>query len=52
MIFFWFFDFGDNWEFNVLLERIDPVDLNLKKPKVLEKKGEAPEQYPMWDEKW
>lgn len=46
------FDFGDNWQFNVQLERIDPVDPKLKKPKVLEKKGKAPEQYPGWDEEW
>jgi hypothetical protein len=46
------FDFGDNWQFNVQLERIDPVDPKLKKPKVLEKKGTPPEQYPSWDEEW
>ena len=46
------FDFGDNWQFNVQLERIDPVDPKLKKPKVLEKKGTPPEQYPAWDEEW
>lgn len=46
------FDFGDNWQFNVQLERIDPVDPKLKKPKVFEKKGKAPQQYPEWDEEW
>ena len=47
------FDFGDWWQFNVQLERIDPVDPKLKKPKLLESHGEAPEQYPDiddWDE--
>jgi hypothetical protein len=39
------YDFGDNWQFNVLLERIDPVDATLERPKVLEKHGKAPEQY-------
>jgi len=46
------FDFGDNWQFDVQLERIDPVDPKLEKTKVLEKKGKAPEQYPSWDEEW
>ena len=42
------YDFGDNWEFTVELERIDPVDPRLKKPKILEKHGKAPEQYAYW----
>ncbi len=39
------FDYGDSWEFNIVLENIDsssPVPLN---PKIVEKKGKAPEQY-------
>lgn len=39
------FDYGDSWEFNVVLEKIDssgPLPLN---PKIVEKKGKAPEQY-------
>jgi len=39
------FDYGDSWEFNVILEKIDtdcPLPLN---PKITEKKGKAPEQY-------
>jgi hypothetical protein len=39
------FDYGDSWEFNVVLEKIDnsgPVPLN---PKIVEKKGKSPEQY-------
>jgi hypothetical protein len=38
------FDFGDWWEFEVTLERVDP-GMALKKPVVLEAEGEAPEQY-------
>ena len=38
------------------LEQIDPVDPKLKKPKLLESHGKAPEQYPDaedWeDEDW
>ena len=43
MIFF--FDFGDCWEFELLLEEIAPPDPTLKKPKLLEKHGKSPEQY-------
>ncbi len=43
------YDFGDNWKFDVKLERIDPPNKRLKLPKVVEKHGKAPEQYPRWD---
>jgi hypothetical protein len=39
------FDFGDSWEFLIVLEKIDnssPLPLN---PKIVEKKGKSPEQY-------
>jgi len=39
------FDYGDSWEFNIVLEKIDsngPLPLN---PKIVEKKGKAPKQY-------
>ncbi|NDJ75049.1 MAG: plasmid pRiA4b ORF-3 family protein [Chloroflexi bacterium] len=41
------FDFGDNWEFDVLLEQVDP-DRVTKKSAILESHGKAPEQYPGW----
>jgi len=44
------YDFGDNWQFEVQLEGIDPADPKVRRPKVLETHGEAPEQYPRWDE--
>lgn len=44
------FDFGDNWQFEVLLESIAPPDKKLKHARLLESKGKAPEQYPSWDE--
>jgi hypothetical protein len=44
------YDFGDNWRFRVELESIDPVDPRIKGPVILETHGEAPEQYPAWDE--
>jgi hypothetical protein len=39
------FDYGDSWEFNIVLEKIDsngPLPFN---PKIVEKKGKAPDQY-------
>ncbi len=44
------FDFGDWWEFSVVLESIDEPDPKLKKAKVIDQKGKAPEQYPDYDE--
>lgn len=38
------FDFGDWWEFDVTLERVNP-DMVVKEPVVLEKHGEPPDQY-------
>ena len=38
------FDFGDWWEFDVELERVDS-DMMVEKPVVLEKQGEPPAQY-------
>ena len=40
------YDFGDDWRFQVKLERIDPPGSVKKLPKVLEKKGKSPRQYP------
>ncbi len=42
------FDFGDSWEFDLVLERSDPVDPGITDPKLGEEHGEAPEQYPSW----
>jgi len=41
------FDFGDQWEFDVTLEQIDPA-MVVEKPVTLETHGESPEQYPRW----
>src|SRR5262249_27310685 len=42
------YDFGDDWRFDVKLERIDPPGSVKKLPKALESHGKAPEQYPDW----
>ena len=44
------FDFGDQWLFDVKLERVDPPDARLRKPKLLEEHGKAPPQYPNLEE--
>ena len=44
------FDYGDNWLFDVELERIDPPDPKLTAPTVLAAGGEAPRQYDWGDE--
>ena len=42
------YDFGDRWEFEVTLERIDPADAGSADPIILEDHGEAPDQYSSW----
>jgi hypothetical protein len=44
------FDSGDQWEFDVTLERIGPADASVTDPVILEGHGELPQQYPVWDE--
>ena len=39
------YDFGDNWKFDVKLERVDPPDSKIKSPRILESHGKAPPQY-------
>lgn len=44
------FDYGDNWEFKVVLEDVEPGRCRLKHPEVVASAGEDPEQYPSWDD--
>ena len=46
------FDFGDDWKFSVMLERIDPANAKKKQklPRVLAKHGKSPSQYENEDE--
>lgn len=46
------YDFGDSWKFNIILEKINPMDVALAEPKILESHGEAPTQYYQDDEDW
>jgi hypothetical protein len=48
--FLYLFDFGDCWWHEITVESIDsPCDKG-KYPRVLEKRGESPEQYPAWED--
>jgi len=47
---YYIFDFGDYWEFNIDLLEIIKDKKSLKQPKVIAKQGEAPEQYPHYDD--
>jgi hypothetical protein len=44
------FDYGDYWEFDVRLEKVEAEPGRLKQPRVIESAGKAPEQYP--DSEW
>jgi hypothetical protein len=43
------FDFGDDWRFDVELERIEPPEAKMKAPAIMEKHGKSPTQYPNSD---
>jgi hypothetical protein len=44
------FDFSDSWLFDVQLEKIDDSLKNNDKPVIIESIGEAPEQYPAYED--
>ncbi len=44
------FDYGDNWEFRVELLRVGERQPRTRYPRLLAKKGRAPEQYPAIEE--
>ena len=47
------FDFGDNWLFEVRLEKLEPATPKIKKTTVIDGRGQAPPQYPNFDdEEW
>ncbi|MBX3011778.1 MAG: hypothetical protein KF832_09750 [Caldilineaceae bacterium] len=53
--FLYLFDYGDEWQFNVRVHTIrDNADENAEYPRLVESVGDAPEQYPDWeeDEEW
>lgn len=48
--FYYIFDFGDNWQFLITVLSIDENAAPLKRFKLIESVGEAPEQYPSWED--
>lgn len=49
--FMYLFDYGDGWCFKVRVHAInDNADPDAEYPRLVESVGEAPEQYPAWDE--
>ncbi len=48
--FLYLFDYGDQWEFIVKVEAINPNAPQAKYPRIVESMGQAPEQYPDWDD--
>ncbi len=44
------FDYGDSWEFDVVLDVKHDSTIVLKKPEIIKSVGEAPEQYSDFDE--
>jgi hypothetical protein len=44
------FDYGDQWLFDVKLTGVGQTELRARYPRLLRQGGEAPEQYPSFDE--
>ena len=49
-VFLYLFDFGDEWWHEITVEQIDAEPEKGKYPRVLEKHGDSPPQYPDLDE--
>ncbi len=49
-VFYYLFDFGDSWWHEITVENTDGPANNGKYPRIVERKGQSPEQYPDYDE--
>ena len=47
---YYLFDYGDEWEHDISVQKVTALDPKEKYPKVLKITGEIPEQYPDYDE--
>ena len=49
-VFYYLFDFGDEWWHEITVEKIDGTADDEEYPRIIDRKGESPEQYPEPDE--
>lgn len=49
-VFYYLFDFGDEWWHEIMVEEIDAEAKKGKYPRIVEQKGKSPPQYPDFDE--
>lgn len=50
--FIYIFDYGDGWRFNIEVFEIKNEENEECNPKIIESKGERPQQYPDYDDEW
>ncbi|WP_194841058.1 plasmid pRiA4b ORF-3 family protein [Sporosarcina cascadiensis] len=50
--FLYLYDYGDEWTFEILMERIDETDNSITSPFISASKGKSPAQYYMEDDEW
>ncbi len=49
--FMYLFDYGDEWRFQVKVDKVgDEIEPGVEYPRIVQSVGEAPAQYPDWDE--
>jgi len=48
-LFYWF-DFGDDWKFEICLKKTATRQTGIKYPRCIAEKGPRPEQYPLYEE--
>lgn len=49
--FMYLFDYGDEWRFQVKVDKVGgEIELGVEYPRIVQSVGEAPPQYPDWDE--
>lgn len=49
-ILYYLFDFGDEWWHVITVEKTDGIADTKEYPRIVDRKGESPEQYPEWEE--
>lgn len=49
-VFYYLFDFGDEWWHEIIVEETDSKEEKGKYPRIVEQKGKSPPQYPEYDE--